>query len=408
MIDIDVNPFPCGITDAELDPPDIYGCEGEDKFLTLPEGDGQDSDDDFDIDDMPLGDDGDEQLVLDPGEDFEIDSMPLGDEDGEEQAPAIQDTVPAEEPPEEPAPGVQDTAPAEEPRQPEPAPAEPAQESPAEEAPAIQDTAPAEEPAQETQAEAPAEEAQEPAPAQGPREPAVPWLEKTQARVRAIGRVRACAEEVARAEITEIAQALEGGGGDERFAEYAKRLRAGDFADMGAAKRALNFYFSMRFATLNGLYDWAWLYDGGLEAYLWACYGDYIPADCWHAYADTLRQDPDREAAPLHLFHMMWRTYAKIRAADIATRERDWERAAKAAGEARADVHGKCADRRSKEDFDRAHALREAEDQALTRTAYWWQYSLRASVKAAMTGKKPDVEYERTCAEFNKKLGGYL
>ena len=389
MVDLDVNPFPCGISDEELDPPDIYGDgSGSDLFLTLPEGDGQD-----------------------PADDFDIDDMPLGDEDGEEQAPAIQDTVPAEAPPEEPAPIVQDTAPAEEPRQPEPAPAEPAQESPAEEAPAIQDTAPAEEPAQETQAEAPAEEAQEPAPAepvQEPQDPAVPWLEKTQARVRAIGRVRAGAEEIARAEIAEIIQTFEGGGGDEMFAEYAKRLRAGDFADVNAAKRALNFYFTMRFATLTGLYGWAWLYDGGVEAYLWACYGDYIPADCWRAYADTLHQDPGREPDPLHLFHMMWRTYAKIRAADIATRERDWERAAKAAGEARADVHGKCADRRSKEDFDRAHALREAESQALTRTAYWWQYSLRASVKAAMTGKKPDVEYERTCAEFNKKLGGYL
>lgn len=396
MIDIDVNPFPCGITDAELDPPDIYGCEGEDKFLTLPEGDGQDPDDDFDIDDMPLGDDGDEQLVLDPGEDFEIDSMPLGDEDGEEQAPAIQDTVPAEAPPEEPAPIVQDIAPEqpEEAQEPAQEQAEPAQESPAEEAPAIQDTAPAEEPAQETPEE--------------PQEPAVPWLEKTQARVRAIGRVRAGAEEVARAEIADIIQVFEGGGGDEKFAEYAKRLRAGDFADVGAAKRALNFYFTMRFASLYGLYDWAWLYDGGIEAYLWACYGDYIPADCWRAYADTLRQDPDREAAPLHLFHLMWRTYAKIRAADIATRERDWERAAKAAGEARADVHGKCADRRTDEDFNRAHARQDAESQALTRTAYWWQYSLRTNVTAAMTGKKPAAEYDRTCKEFEKKLGGYL
>ena len=347
MVDLDTNPFPCGITDAELDPPDIYG-DG-DMFLTLPEGDGQDPDDDFDIDDMPLGD----------------------EEEPEAEAPA-------EEPAREQA------------------------ETPTEEAQAVQDTAPAEEtpaePAQEPEAEAPAEE-----PA---REPIAPWLEKAQARVRAIGRVRADVEDTARAEIEEVARALEGGGGDEMFAEYAKRLKAGDFADMNAAKRALNFYFSMRFATLTGLYDWAWMYDGGIETYLWTCYGDYIPADCWRRYADTLRQDPDREPDPRALFHMMWHTYAKIRAADIAARERDWERAAKAAGEARADVHGKCADRRTEEDFTRAHALQDAESQALKRTAYWWQYSLRSAARDA--GKKTAAEYEKTYEEFKKRLGEYL
>ena len=257
--------------------------------------------------------------------------------------------------------------------------------------------------------EPPAERPQDPqAPAQEPQAPAqpLPWLEKAQARVRAIGRVRADAEETARAEIEEIAQALEGGGGDERFAEYAKRLQAGDFADVAAAKRALNFYFTMRFATLTGLYDWAWMYDGAIENHLWACYGDYIPADCWRRYADTLRRDPARTPDPLALFHLMWGMYAKIRAADIDAREQAWEKAAKAAGEARADVHGKYADRRSQEDFDRAHALREAEDQALTRTAYWWQYSLRAHVKAA--GKKAAAGYEKTCEEFETKLGEYL
>ena len=267
-----------------------------------------------------------------------------------------------------------------------------------------------EEPAQEPPAERPQdpqEQAQEP---QVPAQP-LPWLEKAQARVRAIGRVRADAEETARAEIEEIAQALEGGGGDEQFAVYARRLKAGDFADMDAAKRALNFYFTMRFATLTGLYDWAWMYNGAIENHLWACYGDYIPADCWRRYADTLRRDPAREPDPRALFHLMWGMYAKIRAADIDAREQAWEKAAKAAGEARADVHGKCADRRSREDFDRAHALREAEDQALTRTAYWWQYSLRANVKASMSGRSAagiEAEYEKTCKEFETKLGEYL
>lgn len=267
-----------------------------------------------------------------------------------------------------------------------------------------------EEPAQEPTAERPQdpqESAQEPP---APAEPE-PWLEKAQARVRAIGRVRADAEETARAEIEEIAQALEGGGGDEQFAVYARRLKAGDFADMNAAKSALNFYFTMRFATLTGLYDWAWMYDGAIENWLWACYGDYIPADCWRRYADTLRRDPAREPDPRALFHLMWGMYAKIRAADIDAREWAWEKAAKAAGEARADVHGKYADRRSQEDFDRANALREAEDQALTRTAYWWQYSLRAHVKAAMSGRPAadiEAEYERTCKEFEIKLGEYL
>ena len=257
--------------------------------------------------------------------------------------------------------------------------------------------------------EPPAERPQDPqAPAQEPQAPAqpLPWLEKAQARVRAIGRVRADAEETARAEIEEITQALEGGGGDEQFAEYAKRLQAGDFADMNAAKHALNFFFTMRFATLTGLYDWAWMYDGAIENWLWACYGDYIPADCWRRYADTLRRDPARTPDPLALFHLMWGMYAKIRAADIDAREWAWEKAAKAAGEARADVHGKYADRRSQEDFDRTHALREAEDQALTRTAYWWQYSLRSHVKAA--GKKAAAGYEKTCKEFETKLGEYL
>ena len=255
----------------------------------------------------------------------------------------------------------------------------------------------------------PAERPQDPqAPAQEPQAPAqpLPWLEKAQARVRAIGRVRADAEETARAEIEEIAQALEGGGGDEKFAEYAKRLQAGDFADMNAAKHALNFFFTMRFATLTGLYDWAWMYDGAIENWLWACYGDYIPADCWRRYADTLRRDPAREPDLTALFHLMWGMYAKIRAADIDARERAWEKAAKAAGEARADVHGKCADRRSQDDYDRAHALREAEDQALTRTAYWWQYSLRSAARDA--GKKAAAEYEKTYEEFKKKLGEYL
>ena len=308
-------PFKCGLSESELD-----------ALLELTLGDEEDTADDSDIDDMPLGDE---------------------EEPAQEQA---------EEPP---------------------APAEP-------------------EPAQEPPEQAEPE----------PREPIAPWLEKAQARVRAIGRVRADVEETARAEIEEIAQALEGGGGDEQFAEYAKRLQAGDFADMNAAKRALNFYFTMRFATLTGLYDWAWMYDGAIENYLWACYGDYIPADCWRRYADTLRRDPARTPDPLALFHLMWGMYAKIRAADIDAREQAWEKAAKAAGEARADVHGKYADRRSQEDFDRAHALREAEDQALTRTAYWWQYSLRAHVKAA--GKKAAAGYEKTCKEFETKLGEYL
>ena len=267
---------------------------------------------------------------------------------------------------------------------------------------------PVQEPAEEPE-QTPVEEAQEP---QAPAEtPAVPWLEKAQARVRAIGRVRADVEETARAEIEEIAQALAGGGGDEQFAIYARRLKAGDFADMNAAKCALNFYFTMRFASLYGLYDWAWMYNGAIENWLWACYGDYIPADCWRRYADTLRRDPARTPDPLALFHLMWGMYAKIRAADIDAREWAWEKAAKAAGEARADVHGKYADRRSKEDFDRAHALREAEDQALTRTAYWWQYSLRANVKASMSGRSAagiEAEYEKTCKEFETKLGEYL
>lgn len=311
-------PFKCGLSESELD-----------ALLELPLGDKEDMADDFDIDDMPLGD---EEQPQDPQE------------------------------PQEPAPA---------------------------------------EPAQEPQEQAEPE----------PREPIAPWLEKAQARVRAIGRVRADVEETARAEIEEIAQAFEGGGGDERFAEYAKRLQAGDFADMNAAKCALNFFFTMRFATLTGLYDWAWMYDGAIENWLWACYGDYIPADCWRRYADTLRRDPARTPDPLALFYLMWGMYSKIRAADIDARERAWEKAAKAAGEARADVHGKYADRRSQEDFDRAHALREAEDQAMTRTAYWWQYSLRGNVKASMSGRSAagiEADYERTCAEFKKKLGEYL
>ena len=350
-------PFKCGLSEEELD-----------ALLELPLGDDDTSPDDFDIDDMPLDDEEPAQEPQEP----------------QEPAPAEPEPTPAE--------------PAQEPQEPqEPAPAEPAQE-PAEEPPA-----PAEEPAQEPEAEPQAEPE--------PREPIAPWLEKAQARVRAIGRVRADAEETARAEIEEIAQALEGGGGDEMFAEYAKRLQAGDFADMNAAKHALNFFFTMRFATLTGLYDWAWMYNGAIENWLWACYGDYIPADCWRRYADTLRRDPARTPDPLALFHLMWGMYAKIRAADIDARERDWERAAKAAGEARADVHGKCADRRSKEDFDRAHALREAEDKALTRTAYWWQYSLRVNVKAAKSGRSAadiENEYKKTCKEFETKLGEYL
>ena len=346
-------PFKCGLSESELD-----------ALLELPLGDDDTSPDDFDIDDMPLDDE-----------------------------------EPAQEPqePQEPAPA-----------EPEPTPAEPAQDPPAErpqdpQEPAEEPPAPAEEPAQEPEAEPQAEPE--------PREPIAPWLEKAQARVRAIGRVRADAEETARAEIEEIARTLEGGGGDEQFAEYAKRLQAGDFADMNAAKRALNFYFTMRFATLTGLYDWAWMYDGAIENHLWTCYGDYIPADCWRRYADTLRRDPTREPDLTALFHLMWGMYAKIRAADIDARERAWEKAAKAAGEARADVHGKCADRRSQDDYDRAHALREAEDQALTRTAYWWQYSLRVHVKASMSGRSAagiEADYERTCAEFKKKLGEYL
>ena len=344
-------PFKCGLSESELD-----------ALLELPLGDDDTSPDDFDIDDMPLDDE-------------EQPQEPPAERPQDPQEPAEEPPAPAEEPAQEP--------PAERPQDPQ----EPAEEPPA----------PAEEPAQE-QAEPQAEPE--------PREPIAPWLEKAQARVRAIGRVRADAEETARAEIEEIAQALEGGGGDEQFAEYAKRLQAGDFVDMNAAKRALNFYFTMRFATLTGLYDWAWMYDGAIENWLWACYGDYIPADCWRRYADTLRRDPAREPDLTALFHLMWGMYAKIRAADIDARERAWEKAAKAAGEARADVHGKCADRRSQDDFDRAHALREAEDQALTRTAYWWQYSLRSAARDA--GKKAAAEYEKTYEEFKKKLGEYL
>lgn len=355
-------PFKCGLSEEELD-----------ALLELPLGD--DLGGSGEPLDMPLDDD-------------------LQDEEG-----LAQEQAEPEPAPQEPAQEPQETAPVE---------PEPAQEPPAErpqdpQEPAEEPPAPAEEPAQEPEAEPQAEPE--------PREPIAPWLEKAQARVRAIGRVRADAEETARAEIEEIAQALEGGGGDEQFAVYARRLKAGDFADMDAAKRALNFYFTMRFATLTGLYDWAWMYDGAIENWLWACYGDYIPADCWRRYADTLRRDPAREPDPAALFHLMWGMYAKIRAADIDARERDWERAAKAAGEARADVHGKCADRRPKEDFDRAHALREAEDQALTRTAYWWQYSLRVNVKASMSGRSAagiEAEYEKTCKEFETKLGEYL
>ena len=366
-------PFKCGLSESELD-----------ALLELPLGD--DLGGSGEPLDMPLDDDlqDEEGPAQEPQEQAEPEPAPA------EEPPAPAEPEPAQEPPaERPQDPQEQTQDPQEPQ--EPAPAEPAQEPP-------EPAEPPTEPAQE-QAEAPAEPE--------PREPIAPWLEKAQARVRAIGRVRADAEETARAEIEEIAQALEGGGGDERFAEYAKRLRAGDFADMDAAKRALNFYFTMRFATLTGLYDWAWMYDGAIENYLWACYGDYIPADCWRRYADTLSRDPARTPDLRALFHLMWGMYAKIRAADIDAREQAWEKAAKAAGEARADVHGKYADRRTAEDFDRAHALREAEDQALTRTAYWWQYSLRVNVKAAKSGR-PAAGYEKTCEEFETKLGEYL
>ena len=316
----------CGLNDAEIDkllelPVCFYEYDIEelpfrsedddimdmplddegDLFLTLPEGDKPvasavqatvsipvgDDEPIFgpdDIDDiLPFGDDDNRKPNSAPAfqasalrEDVDIDDiLPFGDEDDEEPAPAtdVQATVPVEEcRPQEPALGLT----------------------------TIQITEP---------------------------DPRLPWIERTQARINAIRRVREDSEIVAQREIDEIVQALEGGYGGYEFRKFMDRLKRGEYADPARVSKHLIFYLMMTFATMD--YK-ALCKDNDLIVSLWRDYGRYIPPARWREYVEKTERDDSIVVCVETFFKSVHDTYLHYMGGELAKREAAWEAAAMA------------------------------------------------------------------------------
>lgn len=383
MVDIlDINPFPCGIKDEELEPPDIYGGGG-DLFLTLLQGDGPapygDDDEIFsvdDIDDMPLGDDDDEMPVPDSAEDFDIDNMPLGDEEKEpEQLPA--EEIPAEEP------GPQD----------------PAMEEPElEKAQGGDDD--------DEQSIPMPERIQIPEP-----DPRQPWIEQTRAQYDAIRRAREDIELVAQREIDEIVNDLEGGGINS-FGRFMDRLKAGEYAHPARVKKYLTFYFMMNFATL----DYKALFqDHDLTICLWRDYGRYIPPACWREYVEKTDSDHSILICAETFFKFIRDKYLHHMRDELAKREAAWEAAAMAATAAEDYAHKtvESTGRLTQGAADVSRAAREKAKALEERTAYGWRKAMwRYAYLLYPTLMDLDVdgmrtEYAAVCNEFFEKLNEY-
>ena len=383
MVDIlDINPFPCGIKDEELEPPDIYGGGG-DLFLILLQGDGPapygDDDEIFsvdDIDDMPLGDDDDEMPVPDSAEDFDIDNMPLGDEEKEpEQLPA--EEIPAEEP------GPQD----------------PAMEEPElEKAQGGDDD--------DEQSIPMPERIQIPEP-----DPRQPWIEQTRAQYDAIRRAREDIELVAQREIDEIVNDLEGGGINS-FGRFMDRLKAGEYAHPARVKKYLTFYFMMNFATL----DYKALFqDHDLTICLWRDYGRYIPPACWREYVEKTDSDHSILICAETFFKFIRDKYLHHMRDELAKREAAWEAAAMAATAAEDYAHKtvESTGRLTQGAADVSRAVREKAKALEERTAYGWRKAMwRYAYLLYPTLMDLDVdgmrtEYAAVCNEFFEKLNEY-